>query len=710
MPGYFYHLFFDLYPPTFPAVRSLPDLKHLSDFQLSQLHAWIPPPETSIFGTILPSHTASHPLPFRELEELAIDRKQVEKSKARESSAFDPEAYSTHLPHLDWRFGRVSVESIDMALEDRSAVHMNSPGTEGSKNGESRPSGASESFAGGAASKAHFIPLETKNTEFGYGVVHLYRDVFETPGLYPLTTKVETAHKLPGNLYGETDEALTTIAVLAVPSYMTASDFMGFVGEETRDAVSHFRMIRTGQANRYMVLMKFRRKEGAREFVGSFNGKVFNSMEPENCHVVFVKSIQFQPPTSEDSSSIPPLEPSTDPFSASHYPTSPIPTTTSVVAPSSSAPVTANLSTKPVPPPTPSLLELPTCPVCLERMDETTGLLTILCQHVFHCACLSKWKDSSCPVCRYTQSDGFREKETGNGDGDEYCEQPMDLVFIKPYPPRLHRQELTSALLSLICGNVGCGRYDEAHAFEHYKETSHCYAMDIETQRVWDYAGDGYVHRLIQNKSDGKLVELPSTLSDSRNPDRHIDGDYVPREKLDNIGMEYTYLLTSQLDSQRLYFEEKVTQAADKASKATHAAEKAIVESRELMKEMKELRSKLTELDTEVLPTLEKVKERAERKAEKWADMARRMEKEWKEEKGVNNGLMERIEFLTKDSEQRQKENEDLREQVRDLMFFVEAREKMKDEGEEVSEGTVTVGDAPPPPQPKRGKKGKGKR
>jgi len=278
MPGYFYHLFFDLFPPTFPAVRSLPDLKHLSDSQLSQLQAWIPPPETSIFNTIFPSHTASHTPPFCELEELAIGEKEVKKSKARESPTFGLEIYTTHLPHLDWRFGRVSVESIDMALEGHSAVHRDSPGTEGSTNGERQSSRASESFAGGAASKAHFIPLETKNTEVGYGVVHLYRDVFETPGLYP-SSKVDTVNKAPGNLHGEADGALTTVAVLAVPSYMTASDFMGFVGEETRDAVSHFRMIRTGQANRYMVLMKFRRKEDAREFVGNFNGKVFNSME-----------------------------------------------------------------------------------------------------------------------------------------------------------------------------------------------------------------------------------------------------------------------------------------------------------------------------------------------------------------------------------------------------------------------------------------------
>lgn len=133
----------------------------------------------------------------------------------------------------------------------------------------------SVSIPGGSAAKAHFIPLESKNTEFGYGVVHLYRDVYETPGLYnpeqnPITGKDGEA---------EDEDALTTIAILAVPSYMTPSDFMGFVGEETRDTVSHFRMIRTGKANRYMVLMKFRRKEDAKVFVTEFNGKVFNSME-----------------------------------------------------------------------------------------------------------------------------------------------------------------------------------------------------------------------------------------------------------------------------------------------------------------------------------------------------------------------------------------------------------------------------------------------
>lgn len=53
-----------------------------------------------------------------------------------------------------------------------------------------------------------------------------------------------------------------------------------------------------------------------------------------------------------------------------------------------------------------------------------------------------------------------------------------------------------------------CNRYKGGHAIIHWKETQHCYSLELETQRVWDYVGDNYVHRLIQSKTDGKLVEL----------------------------------------------------------------------------------------------------------------------------------------------------------------------------------------------------------
>jgi len=235
--------------------------------------------------------------------------------------------------------------------------------------------------------------------------------------------------------------------------------------------------------------------------------------------------------------------------------------------------------------------------------------------------------------------------------------------------------------------------------------------MDVDTQRVWDYAGDGYVHRLIQNKSDGKLVELPSSLANSRggaNSDyTGLGGDYVPREKLDNIGMEYTYLLTSQLDSQRLYYEEKFAQAADKAFKAAHDAEKAAEIASHTTRQLEEMRAKYEELARDTVPSLERDKGRAERRAEKLGEMARKMEKEWKEEKTMNESLLERITFMDKELQSLKLMTADLQEQNRDLTFFISSQDKLKDQGEDVQEGMVTVGDAP---GSKKGRKGKGNR
>ena len=60
--------------------------------------------------------------------------------------------------------------------------------------------------------------------------------------------------------------------------------------------------------------------------------------------------------------------------------------------------------------------------------------------------------------------------------------------------------------ICLICGNVGCGRYTSEHAQEHYLETQHNFAMALNDNRVWDYHGDYFVHRLIQNESSRKII------------------------------------------------------------------------------------------------------------------------------------------------------------------------------------------------------------
>jgi BRCA1-associated protein len=100
-----------------------------------------------------------------------------------------------------------------------------------------------------------------------------------------------------------------------------------------------------------------------------------------------------------------------------------------------------------------------------------------------------------------------------------------------------------------------------SHARQHYDETLHAYALDTHTQHVWDFCGQGYVHRLLQNKEDGKLVEVadPSnTTSQERSLNPGLsdeqEGEVVHR-KLEGMASAYYTLLKSQLEQQRIFYE-----------------------------------------------------------------------------------------------------------------------------------------------------------
>lgn len=252
----------------------------------------------------------------------------------------------------------------------------------------------------------------------------------------------------------------------------------------------------------------------------------------------------------------------------------------------------------------------------------------------------------------------------------------------------------------MICGNVGCGRYKGGHAKEHWKDTAHYFALEIETQHVWDYAGDVWVHRLIRDKGNGKVVELPSS---SRHDASSVD--MVPREKLERIGMEYTHLLTSQLESQRVYFEELVSKAVAKAEQASTSAAQATARADEALAKLNVLATENRTLATETLPNLEKDLARERKKAEKSADVARGFGKHLMEEKKVSEGLLKRIDHVNTEmkiiSEEMGRvklENAELKEENRDLLFSITAGEKIKsmegadglEEGE-VEGGTVGV-------------------
>ena len=281
----------------------------------------------------------------------------------------------------------------------------------------------------------------------------------------------------------------------------------------------------------------------------------------------------------------------------------------------------------------------------------------------------------------------------------------------------------TNLWICLICGNIGCGRYGRAHAHAHYESTTHLYALELETQRVWDYAGDGYVHRLIQNKADGKLVELPSASSSMGTSARENDelgpshADALSAEKIEAIGIEYSYLLTSQLDSQRSFYEEQITHLKTQVDALRSMVQKLGSEVEEGKAEaitQEQLRRREEE---ERLEAVYREKQKVEKKADKAAELARKFEKELKEEKAVSEGLLEnlgkmkeRIELSERQKQEHDVKISELQDQLRDVMFFLEARTKIEQgEGTEAEAAGGSV-ELPPPSTPankkKKGKKG----
>jgi len=332
--------------------------------------------------------------------------------------------------------------------------------------------------------------------------------------------------------------------------------------------------------------------------------------------------------------------------------------------------------------------ELPVCSICLERMDESIStVLTILCNHTFHSQCLAQWEDASCPVCRHVQTPELvAEQKCFECQGSE------DLW------------------ICLICGFVGCGRYVGGHSHAHFLETEHSYTMELGQNRVWDYVGDNFVHRLVQTDSaDGKLVEAEGH---GLNYCKGVDGVPVNHdEKMDSIQLEYTYLLTSQLESQRRYFEEKITRVEVTAQSEI---DDLVSQTRAASEEAKALKDKVESITKE--------KNKSDAKLNSTNSRIAKLSSELKEEKQMNenlvhnqnawqkklNDIQKQMEATKKQMETMCKEKDqeisDLKEQVRDVMFYLEAQNKVEESSmkEDIQKGEVvmigTPSNTPPGP------------
>nr|XP_032527231.1 BRCA1-associated protein [Danaus plexippus plexippus] len=381
-------------------------------------------------------------------------------------------------------------------------------------------------------------------------------------------------HLYKENELKETEEA-KTLCLLSVPGALGAADLLAFAAACQQD-ICHVRVLRDGSPDHYMALFTFRTYDAAREFHTAFSGVPYSSLEPQAlCHVAWVSRVEY-----------------------------------------------ARSGTPP-----PAHTELPTCPVCLERMDESVaGVLSVQCSHSFHADCLVRWSDARCPVCRCAQTPEPRERavclqcEIEGGpveEGGPMGEGEGAGEALEAYG---------SLWICLICGHVGCGRYEKGHAAKHFLASNHTYALQLGSNRVWDYAGI------------------------------------------------------------RLEIEHRATTAA-----GVRRAETA--ES-----EVSELRLKLSILTREHVAV--------ERRMQSLANKVTTLQTELQEERGLASALASSHkqwqEQARKTEEALTKEVSELKEELRDVMFFVEARTSLAAAApaEELAEATVTV--APAKPRRKR--------
>ncbi|CEL96633.1 unnamed protein product [Vitrella brassicaformis CCMP3155] len=275
----------------------------------------------------------------------------------------------------------------------------------------------------------------------------------------------------------------------------------------------------------------------------------------------------------------------------------------------------------PSPPLSPSLCsEIPSCPVCLERLDvSVTGILTqssgwlsagcLPLRSCNACRCVVKFPLSlhgtnkrrkttasstqglaqliksspqqSLPLrppTTSTASSGalWEIDATTRSRASTGCGGISDMSIDSCRECGAHNQ----LWICLVCGHFGCGRYAGGHAKEHAATTGHRFCLQLSSGRIWDYDQDVFVHRrLVQAVAAGRFFEvaLPHPADPTAAADGEVrggdedekDGDLGDPEEAkkasecatDHLGMELDVVLVSQLDYQRHFFEEKLREA-----------------------------------------------------------------------------------------------------------------------------------------------------
>ncbi|KJH52024.1 hypothetical protein DICVIV_01725 [Dictyocaulus viviparus] len=201
--------------------------------------------------------------------------------------------------------------------------------------------------------------------------------------------------------------------------------------------------------------------------------------------------------------------------------------------------------------------------------------------------------------------------------------------------------------------------------------------MQVGGQRVWDYAGDNYVHRLIQSDTEGKVVEYQRAGTEAESDEK--------KDKLDGIKLEYTCLLTSQLESQRMYFEARI---ADMQRAMNNMEKMAQAQIDDLEAKLSKSSNECEELRKNLQTTVA-TKEANEKKHMQLTSKLNKVTSELKDEQEMNkmlrndqelwkNKVLELEKRCSSCEQQSSSKISELQEQVSDLLLHFEAQSKLQ--------------------------------
>lgn len=366
-------------------------------------------------------------------------------------------------------------------------------------------------------------------------------------------------------------------------------------------------------------------------------------------------------------------------------------------------------------------LSIPICPVCIHRIDPVRlGLPTPSNQDLCSkfCPMAVSWAHESChkqrllerwpPPSRCTACQVIHHHWTSHHNqysvDDSYHYDESDLFCGEC---AMHR----TLWVCLTCGYVGCGRYTNKHSVKHFQETSHPFALELATLRIWDYVQGvygGYAHRpdLLECPSSPPLSHpwitsrplsaAASSSTSSTAPLASMAAEKSPK-KATMIGEEYEALLQSALEDQALHYEGEIARLraelmATLVDKSTMTPE----EQKEIDNLKADIAKQRAEIDLVARELLDTQSKEAGHRATSQQLLA--------EQQKANELLKTIEEEAHRENERGKFQVEDLEQQIQDLTANLRMRQQFSD-NEELKKaqifGTTTAESKPQ----KRGKK-----